>query len=591
MDESRSLGDYRLLKQIGQGSMGLTFVAEHRFTKKTYVLKVMPEELSNDRMFLQRFEDEIAILCTLEHPHIVKMFNVSFAHGVYFLVCDCIVDSMGETTNLGQYFNAHDKQLSQEEILSIAQGVASALDYGHTILDSAGKPLIHRSIKLNNILIGKSNEVYVSDWGLASIIGLGSALTRTFKGMAESLGIANPSLTAKIGQDRYPQPSIDSQKLLPLHLSLVQNFAFLAPEQKRLDLQSDERVDSYAFGILIYYLLTGMYPEGAFALPSTLLSKQIIDWDQVILKTLQPYPLLRQGRLQELLQKPRKIAPEPVSEPVMATCAVVEKPEEKRISWEREERVVKEYAPEKREYTQFTPILTESVQIEAGSYYRGSNTGCRDEMPRHRVDVDTFAIDIHPVTNEQFVRFLECIGGEKDAQNHDIIRIRDSRIKKSAGRFSIEPGYNKHPVVGVTWYGAIGYCQWVGKRLPTEAEWEIACCGNLENPLYPTGESIEKTQANYFSSDTTAVMSYPPNGYGLYDLAGNVYEWCHDWYEYTYYEASAQEPNNPKGPLQGVYRVLRGGCWKSLKEDLRASKRHRNNPGAANGTYGFRCCC
>ena len=611
MEESRSLGDYRLLKQIGQGSLGLTFVAEHRFTKKTFVLKVLPEELSNDRMFLQRFEDEIALLSSLDHPHIVKIHNVSFSHGVYFLVCDCIVDSMGETTNLNQYFNAKGKKLSQEEILSIVQQVASALDYGHSLTDSAGKCLSHRGLKLNNILIGKDNSVLISDWGLSSIVGVGAALTRTFKGMAEALGISSPSLTAKVGYDRYPQPAIESQKLLPLHMSLIQNFAFLAPEQKRIDAQTSERIDSYAFGVLVYYLLTGVYPEGAFAMPSKLLSEQIIDWDAVVERTLQPYPLLRIDTLHQLLKASVKqeargetrqearqgVKQEPEPQAVLATVGAPEtKPEpvaapvEKRISWEREERVVKEYAPEKREHTQFTPILTEMVQIDGGSYYRGSNSGCRDEMPRHRVDVDAFAIDIHPVTNEQFVRFLEFIGGEKDAQNHDIIRIRDSRIKRSAGRISIEPGYNKHPVVGVTWYGAVAYCQWVGKRLPTEAEWEIACAGGLENPLYPTGESIEKTQANFFSSDTTAVMSYPPNGYGLYDLVGNVYEWCQDWYEYTFYEASSQEPDNPKGPLQGVYRVLRGGCWKSLKEDLRTSKRHRNNPGAANGTYGFRCC-
>jgi len=77
-------------------------------------------------------------------------------------------------------------------------------------------------------------------------------------------------------------------------------------------------------------------------------------------------------------------------------------------------------------------------------------------------------------------------------------RLRDSRIKRTSGRFSIERGYGRHPVVGVTWYGAMGYCKWVGKRLPTEAEWEVACCGGLEHPTYPTGEDIEKTQANFF---------------------------------------------------------------------------------------------
>ncbi len=210
-------------------------------------------------------------------------------------------------------------------------------------------------------------------------------------------------------------------------------------------------------------------------------------------------------------------------------------------------------------------------------------------MPRHHITLASFAIDIHPVTNEQFVRFLEVMGGEKDSNHNDIVRLRDSRIKRSGGKLSIESGYTKHPVVGVTWYGAIAYAKWVGKRLPTEAEWEIASRGGRENVLYPTGDDIEKTQANFFSSDTTAVMSYVANEFGLYDMAGNVYEWCHDWYGYNYYEMSIQEPENPLGPLQGVYRVLRGGCWKSLKEDLRCSRRHRNNPGTVNGTYGFRC--
>ncbi len=629
MDENRLLGDYRLIKHIGHGSMGSTFFAEQRFTKKKYVLKVLPEELAQDRAFLQRFEEEIAVLSQLDHPNIVKMFNVSFAQGAYFLVCDCIVDDRGETTNLCEYFHQREKKLSQNEVLCIAQQVASALDYGHSC------KLAHRNLKLNNILISSKQaapahqiQVRISDWGLSKIIGVGACLTRTFKGMAEALGIAS------ITQNRFSQPAVDASKFAPLHQILVQNFAFLAPEQKRLDVVANERADSYAFGVLIYYLLMGQYPEGAFSLPSAVLDKCVIDWDMLIKECLNPNPQTRAYLLEDLLakatvakfttaeepavakaeqarhhskpevrqeprQEPRQesrqeMRYEPQSElpleqelPIYASVMSTEPP--KKSPWVREERVVKEYFPEKRELPSIQPILTDMVTIDGGYYYRGSPTGSRDEMPRHQISVNPFAIDIHPVTNEQFMRFVEYIGGEKDSQNHDIIRLRESRIKKSAGRFSIEPGYSKHPVVSVTWYGAIAYAQWIGKRLPTEAEWEVACCGTLDNPLYPTGESIEKTQANFFSSDTTTSMSYPPNGFGLYDMAGNVYEWCHDWYEYNYYEASAQEPDNPKGPLQGVYRVLRGGCWKSLKEDLRTSKRHRNNPGVANGTYGFRC--
>ena len=247
------------------------------------------------------------------------------------------------------------------------------------------------------------------------------------------------------------------------------------------------------------------------------------------------------------------------------------------------------YTPKEEKFVEVEPILTEMVIIPGGTYQRGSNNGSRDEMPTHMVTIKSFALDIHPITNEQFVRFLESMGGEKDSNNNDIVRLRDSRIKRSGGALSIESGYLKHPVVGVTWYGAFAYAKWVGKRLPTEAEWEIAATGGLEEAIYPTGKKIDHTQANFFSSDTTAVMSYPSNGYGLYDMTGNVYEWCNDWYAYNYYETSIQEPDSPPGPQQGVYRVLRGGCWKSLKEDLRCAHRHRNNPGAFNSTYGFRC--
>ncbi len=251
--------------------------------------------------------------------------------------------------------------------------------------------------------------------------------------------------------------------------------------------------------------------------------------------------------------------------------------------------MIKEYQPLIKDKKDIEPLYTDMIVVRGGTFSRGSTVGNRDEMPQHAIQIPTFALDIHPVSNEQFVRFLEFMGSEKDQNYNDLIRLKDSRISRVAGKWSIEAGYSKHPVVGVTWYGAGAYAEWLGKRLPYEAEWEIAARGGSETAIYPTGDSIDKHQANFFSSDTTPVMTYSPNGYGLYDMAGNVYEWCQDWYGYNYYETSAQEPNDPKGPHQGVYRVLRGGCWKSLKEDLRCSHRHRNNPNAFNGTYGFRC--
>ncbi len=607
MNEPRVLGDYAIVKQIGQGPLGVVFLAEHRFMKSPYAIKVLPEELSSDRSFIQRFEEEVSMLSALEHPHIVKIHNISFSQGQYFLVSDCVVDELGETTNLTQYILAKNKRLEEEELMRLLLQLADALDYAHG-KKNGGKGIAHRGIKLNNILIGKGKngpELLLADYGLSRIVGSGAVLTRTYKMVAEALGISSTVSVSKPGSERYPSPPLEIQKITPLHASFLQNFAFLAPEQKRIETTTriDIKADVYAFGVLSYYLLTGEFPEGYFELPSEIRDDLKYDWDRLIKSCLQNDPEKRPGLLTPVLEAVKQfqmgLAPQGAAAGGASTSSL--RPVIHVMQLERPEvdpdpsaafnidTTVKQYNPEKRENYIVKPLLTDMAVIQGGIFYRGSNDGNRDEMPQHEVHLSSFAIDIHPITNEQFVRFLDAMGGEKDSNHHDIIRTRDSRIKRSGGKLSIESGYAKHPVVGVTWYGAIAYAKWIGKRLPTEAEWEVASRGGVEGVLYPTGEDIEKSEANFFSSDTTAVMSYAPNTYGLFDMPGNVYEWCYDWYGYNSYEAAVQEPENPTGPLQGVYRVLRGGCWKSLKEDLRCSKRHRNNPGTVNGTYGFRC--
>lgn len=641
MTHSRSLGDYTLIKQVGQGSLGSVFLAEHRFMKKQYLLKVLPPELSEDRSFVTRLEEDVAALALLDHPHIVKIHNVSYANGRYFLVIDCIVDELGETTNLAQYLLSLSAPLKEDEVFNLLMQIADALDYGHS------KNLIHRGVKLSNILVGRGEgrvlDLYLTDYGLSRIVGTGAVLTRIYKNVAEALGVAAGLFVPKTEQERYPSTPIENQKLVPLHATFLQNFSFLAPEQRRLEAAAKVtyKADHYAFGILSYYLLMGEFPEGIFDMPK---GKQY-NWEGLLRQCLQNSPLRRSDSLVEALvsvkgaveSKPVEFVPPvekvkpvvieleetgtttnttaqiiiertapPVQQPVPVNVVkaapgevvqpVIKPPQIERPQVDPDpsqifqvDHAVKSYVPEKRELKEIEPLQTDMVIIPAGDYFRGSNEGNRDEMPKHKIFLDSYAIDIHPVTNEQFVRFLELMGGEKDSNHLDIIQLRDSRIKRRSGKLTIESGYAKHPVVGVTWYGAMAYAKWVGKRLPTEAEWEIAAQGGLENTSFPTGDDIEKSQANFFSSDTTSVMSYPPNELGVYDMAGNVYEWCQDWYGYNYYEESIQEPENPQGPLQGVYRVLRGGCWKSLKEDLRCSRRHRNNPGTVNSTYGFRC--
>ncbi len=564
----KNLGDYAVIESLGTGALGEVVLAQHRFLKRPYALKILSPELTGAPGFVERFEREVTALSGLEHPHIVKMHNVSEDQGHYFLVADCIMHDGGQPLSLWKYFQAKGWRLQEEEILEILKQIASALDFAH------GKNQAHLGLKPSNILM-QGQKVFLSDFGLARIVGQAEFLQRTYQTLPQTIGV-------------------DQEKMPALHLSFLQSYLFLAPEQKTAPEKVGAKADVYAFGVLAYYLLTGKFPEGLFEMPP---AHYKLAWEKLVRACLQPDPAKRPSSLVETLGAIVSApAPEPKAPPTEDLKPVFKPQELKRPEFDADpgaifqtETVVAKYQPETKEASAVEPLTGEMIIVKGGNFQRGSNYGGRDEVPRHTVVLPSFAIDIHPVTNEQFVRFLEALGGEKDHNNSDIIRLRESRIKRFGGKLQIESGYAKHPVVGVTWYGAEAYAKWVGKRLPTEAEWEVSACANIEDNTYPTGKNIERTQANFFSSDTTPVMSYAPNNFGLYDMAGNVYEWCSDWYDYHYYNVSVQEPHNPKGPHQGVYRVLRGGCWKSLKEDLRCAHRHRNNPGTMNGTYGFRC--
>lgn len=613
-----SIGDFRILKVIGQGPLGALYLGEHKFLKKRFAIKMLPKEVTCDATFMQAFENEIGKIALLDHLNLVKVHTVSKDGDAYFLVTDFVSDGQGEGRNLSHYLGSLKTRLSEKEILALLRQVAYALDHMHK------HDIFHGSLKLNNILVGKIEDgvphLYLSDVGLNTILGQGMILSKMYQVVAKALEV-DQTITGWESESPYTEKRGDLKVLTKLHRSFLQSYAFLAPEQK---LGGNEKAisaksDVYAFGLLAYFLLMGYMPEGYFTMPSNEFSGFTYDFDLLIRTTLKQNPTERPDNLTDLLDKlvPRelgdiernlttRVSPvkEIVPEPVFAFATATEIAPKpiiqpsvlKKFEYEEDpgavfetKLTVTQYKPKEKEVKDLEPMLTEMIVIEGGEYLRGNAAGARDEKPRHKIELNSFAIDVHPVTNEQFVRFLDVMGCEKDSNNNDMILLKESRIKRSGGKLSIESGYARHPVVGVSWYGARAYAHWVGKRLPTEAEWEIAASLGLEDHIYPYGSEIERTQANFFSSDTTPVASYPPNESGLFDMAGNVYEWCEDWYGYNYYEISIQEPLNPKGPAQGVYRVLRGGCWKSLKEDLRCSHRHRNNPGSLNRTYGFRC--
>jgi len=241
--------------------------------------------------------------------------------------------------------------------------------------------------------------------------------------------------------------------------------------------------------------------------------------------------------------------------------------------------------------------------IPAGEFRMGSNDGEEDEKPVHTVYLDAYYIDIYEITNLQFKKFLEA---NPQWRKDRIDRKYHNYYLEDWNGINYPSGKADHPVVYVSWYAAAAYAQWAGKRLPTEAEWEKAARGGLVGKKYPLGDAISHDNANYDDtggralwSGTSPVGSFPANGYGLYDMAGNVWEWCADEYNSGYYSRSPK--NNPKGPGVAITfsnndftnvksrRVLRGGSWNYFTSILRCAYRDFNEPAFTFDLNGFRC--
>ena len=245
------------------------------------------------------------------------------------------------------------------------------------------------------------------------------------------------------------------------------------------------------------------------------------------------------------------------------------------------------------------------VLIPAGEFEMGSNDAeaGNDQQPVRRVYVDAFYMDETEVTNVQYKEFLlENPQWQKGRVN---AKFADDYYLRLWNGNNYPNGNGNHPVVWVSWYAAMAYAEWADKRLPTEAEWEYAARGGLKGKKYPNGNTIAARDANFWPNvkDTTPVSKYPDNGYKLYDMAGNVREWCLDEYDAEFYFTF---PRNgvARNPLSGANsvewlmnnwtnvkgsRVLRGGSMADLADYVRVANRSHSTPAATSSYIGFRC--
>ena len=250
------------------------------------------------------------------------------------------------------------------------------------------------------------------------------------------------------------------------------------------------------------------------------------------------------------------------------------------------------------------------ARIPAGDFLMGAADAEEDERPIHRVYLSEFFISRFPVTQDEYARFVRATGYPAPAVRSLplIASGHEEMFKEMAAPYVWQnaeppPGYGTHPVVLVTYEDASAYCQWLSDaierpvRLPTEAEWEKAARCGTDGNRYPWGSAINASHANFLSDPavkpqrgTRPTGTYPPNGFGLYDMIGNVWEWVSDWYAPDYYGLG--ESRDPHGPSAGSLRIVRGGAW--VNDDismLRCAYRHKVPPDTYAYSMGFRIVC
>ena len=243
-------------------------------------------------------------------------------------------------------------------------------------------------------------------------------------------------------------------------------------------------------------------------------------------------------------------------------------------------------------------LSAEMVLIPAGRFQMGAEGWGEFERPVHTVELASFWLDITPVTNRDFIQFAQETGyitsaehaGKAWGYKHGQI----AEIDHLCWRSYAKEDRLDHPVILVSWHDAQAFAQWAGKRLPTEAEWEYAARGGHPNALYPWGNTApEHSQCQFGQTTIDAPPTAParhfsPNAYGLYHMAGNVWNWCLDWFGETYYSESPL--TNPPGPARGVTKVRRGGSFNIIQPfRLRCANRGAYLPHQHAINIGFRC--
>jgi formylglycine-generating enzyme required for sulfatase activity/tRNA A-37 threonylcarbamoyl transferase component Bud32 len=594
--QSLILGPYELLARLGQGGMGEVFKARHRLLNRVVALKITRKELLTDPTNERRFLREIRATARLKHPNIVTVHDASCIGDTHFFAMEYIEGA--DLARLVKQQGPLPVRKACEYIRQAALGLQHAYEQG----------MVHRDIKPSNLLV-------TADGTVVKILDMGVARCRDAEGS---------DLTATG--------------------SVVGTPDYLAPEQATNSSAVDIRADIYSLGCTLYHLLAGHapFPEGS-SLEKAL--KHLHDQPSPIRTQRADVPPELAVVLEKMMEKKpaaRYQQPVEIAQALASFCSVAapalpaapsKPPEPKPARSRRKSRKflaagvlmaitglgIGYWQPwadttESRKQPYVNSIGMEFVWIPAGEFEMGSPEDERgrgeDEGPVHTVTISRpFFLASKETTKLQFQLF-----------------VNDTRFKTEAelsgeGAQEWDPDNNKwqqkpnckwnspgglqdrdHPVVCISRRDAEAFCQWLSNRehrnyrLPTEAEWEYACRAGTTTP-YGTGEVITPETARFAPKIMTSeearrrlrtqkIGAFAPNDWGLFDMHGNVWEWCADFYSPNYYQES--QKIDPVGPKLTEWLVVRGGSWQSSDSSCRAAARLAVSERTSRNDIGFR---
>jgi serine/threonine protein kinase len=541
------LGQYEITGFLGEGGMATVYRARQTSIQRDVAVKVIEAKLTRDDNFPIRFEREAQMIASLNHAHILKVFDYGRQDDVIYLVMELLRGgSLADVLRNGA--------LRPDVVARALDQIAPALDYAHR------KGIVHRDLKPQNLMLDEAGNVLLTDFGLAKLVNETSAMSHT------GLAVGTP--------------------------------AYMSPEQWMSD-TVDGRADVYALGVIVFKMLAGRLPFNGDT-PYRLMYLHMYETPPRI-SSFAEVPTGIDNVVQQALAKDVNLRFATAGEFAHAFRSALTR-KAKPAAEERPAQAAQPPTPgaKLKRLTVTTGTARaddhgiQQVWVPSGSFLMGSEAGPEtrsDEQPLHEVRISSgLWLDQYAVTNAAYQEFVEDNGyaTRQYWSNSGWIWLTDNHIK-GPGDYTgfAEP---QQPRVGVSWYEADAYARWRGGRLPTEAQWEYAARGP-QALIYPWGNDFHDKLANVRGTRTKPVGTYEDGKSWVcaYDMVGNVWEWVADWYDEEYYRQDIHI--DPGGPTTGKTRVLRGGSWRHDRNFARAAARRHEAPLTRDDFIGFRIIC